>query len=248
MDYSALPADAPQRKPWVEKSLAALEVLLLSGIFSSALAYLPLSAFFGKKVNFMTSDVKILSSFLLLESAFAFLLLAAILRIHGEKIRDMGLSWDRWKSHLSLGLALVPLLFLINIIVNSIFRAYLPKYYLEQNPLTTNIHSPQQLVLFIFTALIAGGIKEELQRAFILGRFSRCLGGAEVGLVLWSLAFGAGHYVQGVHGMTVTAIYGFAFGVLYLLRGSLIAPMAAHGAYDTLALLLYWFTPIKNSG
>jgi membrane protease YdiL (CAAX protease family) len=244
MDYSALPAD-PQHKPLVEKSLAVLEVLLLSGIISDSLAYLPFSIFFGKNVNII-SDVKIESAFLLLKSTIAFLLLAAILGIHGERIRDMGLSWDRWKSHLSLGLALVPILFLIHVIVASIFRIYLPKYYMEQNPLTASIHTPLQLVLFIFAALIAGGINEELQRAFILRRFNRYLGGAGVGLVLWSLAFGAGHYVQGVEGMTVTAIYGFAFGVIYLLRGSLIAPMAAHSAYNTLALLLNWFIPGRS--
>jgi membrane protease YdiL (CAAX protease family) len=243
---SALLTDEPQPKPLVEKSLAVLEVLLLSGIISSSLAYLPFSIFFGKEVNFMAGDVKTLSAFLLLEATFTFLLLAAILGIHGERIRDMGLSWDRWKSHLSLGLALVPLLFFINVIVNAVFRVYLPKYYLEQNPLTTNIHTLQQLVLFIFSALIAGGIKEELQRAFILRRFNRYLGGASVGLVLWSLAFGAGHYAQGAQGMTVAVVYGFAFGVMYLLRGSLIAPMAAHGAYNTLVLLLYWFTPGRS--
>jgi membrane protease YdiL (CAAX protease family) len=243
MDYPALLTNEPRHKPLIEKSLAVLEVLLLSGIFSSSLAILPFSMFYRGKVNFMASDAKTLSAFLLLESTITFLLLAAILGIHGERIRNMGLSWDRWKSNLSLGLALIPLLFLINVIVNSVFRVYLPKYYMEQNPLTAIIHTPQQLILFIVAALIAGGIKEELQRAFILGRFNRYLGGAGVGLVLWSLAFGAGHYMQGAQGIAVTAIYGFAFGVIYLLRGSLIAPMVAHGTYDALVLLLYWFTP-----
>jgi uncharacterized protein len=242
MNYSALPTDEPQHKPLVEKSLAVLEVLLLSGIISSSLAYLPFSLFYGKKADVIASDVKVLSVFLLLESIIAFLLLAAILRIHGERIRDMGLSWERWKSNLSLGLALVPILFFINAIGDFVFRVYLPKYYLEQNPLISIIHSPQQLVLFIFTALIAGGIKEELQRAFILRRFNQHLGGSGVGLVLWSLAFGAGHYVQGAQGMAVTAILGFAFGVMYLLRKSLIGPIVAHGMYDALVLLLSWFT------
>jgi uncharacterized protein len=246
MDYSAFPIDEPQHKPLIEKSLAVLEVLLLSGIISSSLAYLPFSLFYGKKVNVVASDVNILSAFLLLESIITFLLLAAILGIHGERIRDMGLSWDRWKSHLSLGLALVPILFFINVIGAFVFRVYLPKYYAEQNPLTAIIHTPQQLALFIFAALITGGIKEELQRAFILRRFSRYLGGSGVGLVLWSLAFGAGHYVQGVQGMTVTAILGFAFGVMYLLRKSLIGPIVAHGMYDALVLLLYWFTPGRS--
>jgi membrane protease YdiL (CAAX protease family) len=111
---------------------------------------------------------------------------------------------------------------------------------MEHNPLTEIIHSPQQLALFIFSALIAGGIKEEVQRAFILNKFGRYLGGAGVGLVLWSVAFGAAHYVQGIQGIFIAIVYGFLFGVLYLISGSLIAPMVAHGAYDTLALLGYW--------
>ena len=62
-----------------------------------------------------------------------------------------------------------------------------------------------------------------------------------MGLILWSLAFGAGHYVQGIQGITIATIYGFLFGVIYLLRGSLTAPIVAHSAYDTMALLAYWF-------
>jgi uncharacterized protein len=240
MDYSALPADEPRHKPLVVKLLAILEVLLVSGIISSALAFLPFSIFLGKKAHLLTTDVKILSAFLLLESTLTFLLLAAILGLRGERIRNLGLSWDHWKSHLSLGLALVPFLFLFNLIVAAIFRVYLPKYYMEQNPLTNIIHSPQQLALFIFSALIAGAIKEELQRAFILKRFRQCLGGAGLGLVLWSLAFGAGHYEQGWQGVTVAVIYGFAFGLVYLIRGSLIAPIVAHGTYNSLVLLIYW--------
>jgi uncharacterized protein len=239
MDYTALPADEPRHKPLVERLLAILEILLISGIISSALAYLPFSIFLGKKANPLT-DVRTLSAFLLLESTLTFLFLAGILGLHGERIRDMGLSWAHWKSHLSLGLALVPFLFLFNLIVAAIFRVYLPKYYMEQNPLINIIHSPQQLALFIFSALIAGAIKEELQRAFILRRFSQCLGGAGLGLVLWSLAFGAGHYEQGWQGITVAVIYGFVFGLVYLIRGSLIAPMVAHGTYNSLVLLIYW--------
>jgi membrane protease YdiL (CAAX protease family) len=41
--------------------------------------------------------------------------------------------------------------------------------------------------------------------------------------------------------MALATLFGLVFGLLYLMRGSLVAPMVAHGAYDTAALLLYWF-------
>ena len=90
-------------------------------------------------------------------------------------------------------------------------------------------------------ALFAGGVKEELQRAFVLVRFRDYLGGAKLGLVIWSVAFGAGHYLQGVQNAVAAGLFGLLFGAVYLARGSLVAPMVAHGAYDSLALLAYWF-------
>jgi membrane protease YdiL (CAAX protease family) len=237
MDFPPLAADKP-RKSLMDRFLALVEVLLLSGLLSSSLA---LYAFRSKSVEFLINDARTLSAFLLLEAGITIVLLTLALGFHKETICSLGLQLDRWKPNLLAGLALVPFLFLINVLVASAFRTYLPKYYIEQNPLMEIIHTPQQLALFIFSALVAGGIKEELQRAFILNRFGRYLGGARLGLVLWSLAFGAGHYVQGVQGVVAASIYCFIFGLVYLLSGSLIAPIVAHGAYDVLALLAYWY-------
>jgi membrane protease YdiL (CAAX protease family) len=245
MDYSPYPYQLPQ-KPWIDRLLAFFEVLMLSGIISSVLASLIFAGLYRKNADLMTANAKILTAFILLESALTFLFLLIILKAHGETISGLGLRWIRWKSNFLIGLACAPFLLIINAFIALIFRNFLPDYYLETNPLTESIQTPLQLCLFIFTALIAGGIKEELQRAFIIRRFSRYLGGAGLGLLLWSFAFGAGHYVQGVQGIVTATIYGLIFGLLYLIRGSLIGPMVAHGAYDTLALLLFWFFSSKH--
>lgn len=240
MDDLDIPLNAPPTR-WADRLQAFVEVLLLSGLISSFVAALIFSAFLGRKANDLTTDATIVTAFLLAEAVITLLLLVAVLKAHREPIGSLGLRWDRWKSYLLLGLGLVPFFFAINVVVAFVFRVYLPGYYIEQNPLTETIQTPQHLTLFIISGLIAGGIKEELQRAFILNRFRRYLGGAWLGLVLWSLAFGAAHYVQGVQGITIAALYGLIFGIIYLITGSLIAPIVAHGAYDTLALLAYWF-------
>jgi len=240
MEYSSVPVEIPQ-KSWINRIQALFEVLLLSGIISGLLAAIPIFGLRGGSGSFLLEDARTVSYYLLLDSGITFLLLAFILKAHRETIASLGLRWDNLKRNVIAGLMLVPLLFLINTIAALLFKVYLPKYYIEQNPLTDIIHTPQQLALFIFSALVAGGIKEELQRALIINRFRTFLGGAGVGLVLWSLAFGAGHYLQGVQGIVIAAIYGFLFGMIYILSGSLIAPIVAHGTYDTLALLAYWF-------
>ena len=241
MDCSPEPAETPH-KNWTDRIQAVLEIILVSGLISSFLAYLPFSILPGWSTGLLLNNATYVPLYLLLESGITLLFTAMILKARGEDLHGLGLCLDQWKRNVVIGLLVVPFLFLINSAVNLLFRVYLPRYYTERNPLTESIGSPQQLLLFIFSALIAGGIKEELQRAFILNRFRRYLGGAGVGLVLWSLAFGAGHYVQGAQGITAAAVYGLIFGIIYLASGNLIAPIIAHGAYDTLALLGYWFT------
>jgi membrane protease YdiL (CAAX protease family) len=245
MDYPSGHED-PIRKSWIDRIQAAFEVLLMSGLLSSFLAGLPLALLGGNSAELLENDAKLISFFVLLEAGFAFLILFMVLRVRRENLKNLGLEWARWKPNLIIGLTLVPFLFLINILVAVVFRLYLPAYYIEQNPLTEVIHTPQQLILFIFSALIAGGIKEELQRAFILNRFRRYLGGSAVGLLVWSLAFGAGHYVQGWQGVLIATIFGFVFGLVYIMSGNLIAPIVAHGTYDTIALLGYWFSSGKG--
>jgi membrane protease YdiL (CAAX protease family) len=240
MEYSSLPVEI-SRKSWVDRLQAAFEILLLSGLISGFLAALVLPLFHIRNTELLVKDIRILSIYLLIESGAALLILAAVLKLHRETFHSLGFRGEHWKRNFLMGLAIIPFLFLINAIVAIVFKVYLPEYYMEKNPLVENLHTPQQLALFIFSALIAGGIKEEIQRAFIINRFRSYLGGAGTGLLIWSLAFGAGHYVQGAQGIVIASLYGFLFGGIYLLSGSLIAPIAAHGAYDALAILAYYF-------
>jgi membrane protease YdiL (CAAX protease family) len=226
----------------MDRVQAFLEVLLLSGLVSSFVAALAVAAFLRNGTDLLATNAATIVSFLLLESAILLLLLFMVLKAHGETILSLGFDWSRWKPEVLMGCALVPLLLLINTLIALFFRSFLPGYHLETNPLLEIIQTPRQLGLFLLAVLVAGGIKEELQRAFILIRFQRHLGGAVAGLIIWSLVFGAGHHVQGMQGITVATLYGFIFGVIYLLRRSLIAPIVAHGMYDVTVLMMFWYS------
>ena len=228
--------------PHPERLRALFEILLVSGVVSSFLAGLALALVRGERVELLSGGAAGVALFLLVEAAILFLLLFALLRVNRERVRDLDAGRRRWKSNVLVGLAIAPLLLLCQQVVGRLFFLYLPGHYLERNPLTDIIHTPADLALFLAVTLVAGGVKEELQRAFILNRFGHHLGGFGVGLLLWSLAFGAGHYLQGVQGMILATLFGLVFGLLYLARGSLVAPMVDHGAYDAAALCLYWFT------
>lgn len=231
---------SPRRLSWIDRAQALFEVLLLSGLVSGFLATLPFTLHAKGQDLLLQEDVRMISLYLLLDAAITFVLLALVMRAHRESVRSIGITWERWKPRVALGIGLVPFLFIVNALAALFFKTYLPQHFMEENPLTRMIRTPEQLALFILSVLIAGGIREELQRAFILNRFRSHLGGAITGLILWSLAFGAGHYVQQGQGMVIASLYGLVFGVIYLVSGSLTTPIAAHSVYDVVALLAYW--------
>jgi membrane protease YdiL (CAAX protease family) len=91
--------------------------------------------------------------------------------------------------------------------------------------------------MFALVAIIAGGIREELQRAFLLRRFERSLGGAAVGVVVLSVAFGLGHYTQGWDAVITTGALGAFWAVVYLRRRSSVAPIISHAGFNSLEIL-----------
>jgi membrane protease YdiL (CAAX protease family) len=84
--------------------------------------------------------------------------------------------------------------------------------------------------------LVAGGIREEIQRAFLLHRFEEYLGGGTAGVLVTSAAFGAGHLLQGADAAIATGLLGAFWGAVYLRRRSAVAPMVSHAGFDLLQI------------
>lgn len=53
--------------------------------------------------------------------------------------------------------------------------------------------------------------------------------------------FGYGHAVQGIDSALGATFFGMLFGIFYLWRKSMIAPMVAHSVYNSLVLIGHWF-------
>jgi len=115
------------------------------------------------------------------------------------------------------------------------------------NPFERLIQSPGEAALFALVATVAGGLREEIQRAFLLRRFEQHLGGPIVGLIVVSGAFGAGHALQGWDAAVVTGLLGATWGLLYLRRRSIVAPVVSHAGYNVVqvaqVLILKKFAP-----
>lgn len=210
------------------------------------------------------SDTRILFLFMASEACITLFFIVLFLRSRGESLRNIGWIRNKVSWEVLLGIGCVPLLFGATFLVNLFFSFFLPEYVSVSNPLLDLIKSYGDLLLFLISSILVGGIKEEIQRAFILDRFERYLGaillrpfvgisgrsaddqdgrrvGIIVGLILWSLFFAFGHALQGIDNAVGAGILGLCFGLLYIWRRNLMAPMVAHALFDVATLLIFWF-------
>jgi membrane protease YdiL (CAAX protease family) len=108
------------------------------------------------------------------------------------------------------------------------------------NPLEGFIGTGVNPWMFLAVVIIAGGVREELQRGFQLHRLSGHVCGPVPALLLTSLAFGAGHTVQGYDVAVATGVLGAFWGVLFLTRRSVVAPAVSHGLFNLSQVVVAW--------
>ena len=110
---------------------------------------------------------------------------------------------------------------------------------IREPKVTARPESPRDAWLFALVLLVAGGIREEVQRAFLIHRFDGWLGGGATGVAVTSIAFGAGHLLQGIDAALATGLLGAFWGAVYLRRRSCVAPMVSHTGFDLLQIVQF---------
>ena len=233
-----------------DRVLAALEILLCSSIPTQLAIGAVLRAVGMRSVddagNLMFPFVLTLS---LADTLLLIVMMTLIMHAHGESARATWLvpsrdalgggAGRRFVAREALvGLATAPIVLIaVGILLNTI-RLFAPSLHnVTTNPLERLAATPGQTALFSLVAILAGGVREELQRAFMLRRFEQYLGGALVGVGVLSIAFGLGHVMQGWDAVIITASLGAYWAFMYLKRRSSVAPMVSHAGFNSLEIL-----------
>lgn len=185
----------------------------------------------------------------LLDTGILIVMMVMLMHAHGETARGtwLGRNADAQRAHAGpvvswkealIGLATVPIVFVgVGILLNAI-RLFAPSLHnVATNPLEQLAATPGEAALFSLVAILAGGVREELQRAFMLRRFEQYLGGATVGVCVLSVAFGLGHAMQGWDAVVTTGVLGAFWAWMYLRRRSSVGPMVSHAGFNSLEIL-----------
>jgi len=234
-----LAAPPPPGGPvYLTRLRAAAEVVLCSG-YPTQLALLPVLIAVGIPP---LEGTALNPAFVFAVSAIDTVLLLALvfllLRLSNERPRDVLLGPRAAIGELGRGLLATPAVFALVIAVQLIIRAFAPYLHnVPVNPFESLLGSPLRMAGFLLLVVIAGGVREEIQRAFLLHRFEQRLGGGRLGLVVTSLAFGLGHTLQGWDAAIVTGLLGAFWGSMYLTRRSAISNITSHALFNIVQVL-----------
>ena len=165
-------------------------------------------------------------------------LMVVLTRAHGDSVAVLWLGHRPAGREALVGALLIPVVFGTVVVLLNVFRLVAPWLHnVPTNPLEQLAGTPGQAAAFGVVAIVAGGVREELQRAFLLRRFEQQLGGAAVGVIVLSAGFGLGHVVQGWDAVATTGLLGAFWAVMYVRRRSTIAPLVSHSGFNALEVL-----------
>lgn len=108
--------------------------------------------------------------------------------------------------------------------------------------------TPVERRLFAMVSVTAGICEELVFRGFLIALTAALIPSAPVWVcaLIAAVAFGLAHLYQGATGIVATFVMGGVLGALYVVTGSLIAPIAVHALIDLRALPLSRLAPSRH--
>lgn len=193
-----------------------------------------------------TPDGKLSGTFVfalsLLDTAALLGLIVLFIRRRHQRAREVFFGPTHPLREAITGVLSLPTVIVIVVGLTVIVRQFAPSLHnVPDNPLE-GLAAGHNIWLFLVVVIVAGGVREELQRAFLLQRFRDDLGQPWLGLFITSLAFGMGHTLQGLDAALITGTLGALWGFMYLTRKGALASMVSHSLFNSAELLRVFFS------
>jgi membrane protease YdiL (CAAX protease family) len=222
-----------------ERMVAAMEVVACSGVPTQLLIGQLLVGSGWAPAPTEGLTLALAAPLLLIDTVLVVAMMVFFTRRRGESVRRLWLGSRPRVREALIGTALIPLVFLMVVVLLNLLRLLAPSLRnVAVNPMEQMAtQSLSDAVVFAFVAIVGGGVREELQRAFMLHRFERYLGGPAAAVIVLSSAFGLGHLQQGYDAGIITGALGAFWAVVYLRRRSVLVPVVSHAGFNAIEVL-----------
>lgn len=216
-----------------------MEILLCSGYPTQlTITFVLMSLGMTPLVDGTQLSARFVFTLTLVDTVVLLSLIFWLLLRRGESPRQVFLGDRPIAGEIGVGILSVPVVIGLVVALMMIILRFAPTLRnVPQNPLEAFLGTQTGLAMFLIVVIVGGGVREELQRAFLLHRFRDDLGQPWMGVVITSLAFGLGHTLQGRDAAIVTGSLGALWGVIYILRRSAVGPIVSHSLFNSFELL-----------
>lgn len=143
---------------------------------------------------------------------------------NGEAVSRIGWTWRRPVRELIIGIVcFVPVFLTAALLDRVLLRAGLSA---PATPLPSflNEKGPVEALLAVVLVTVVAIAEETIFRGYLLLRFLPILRSTTASVLLSSAIFAVGHGYEGTAGLVTVGTMGAVFAVVYLWRGSLVAP------------------------
>lgn len=219
---------------WMWRHLSLL-LILASWVYAALRRWTPQNIAGWSLTRFFTHA--------LIGTLVTWLLIWLLLKHDGENVSDLGLHNQQLKRVLFPGILFGIVIF---VITNILLPQFTRRLFADSETAiqtTTWFQGWGKIPAWIFLGWFAGGLTEEVTRAFELTRFERTFGrvGLMISLGLSSVIFGIGHLYQGQRAAFDIGITGALYALVYLRRRSCWEAAVAHATFDTIGItILFW--------
>jgi membrane protease YdiL (CAAX protease family) len=156
---------------------------------------------------------------------------------NGESLRHLGWTRKNGGYEVFWGLVLfLPFTFSANRLDG--FLKHSGLYGPSGTPSFLSVHGTHEVALAIALVIIVALVEETIFRGYLMLRFRGARMGPLGAAVLSSVIFSLGHGYEGTAGVITVFYMGLIFALIYLWRGSLVAPVIMHFLQDFTGILI----------
>jgi membrane protease YdiL (CAAX protease family) len=184
-------------------------------------------------LNFVLTAV----STILRDLALVCLILFLVWR-NGEPLLSIGWTFTGWWREAILGLVLFgPLFSSAAMVETGLHQLGLSAPKTPWPSLVPGRNIAQSVLALVLVAIVALA-EETIFRGYLILRLRAVTGSSAAAVLLSAVIFSFGHGYEGSAGVVTVGLMGLVFGLVYVWRGSLVAPIVMHFLQDFVAIVL----------
>ena len=155
----------------------------------------------------------------------------------GEPFSSIGLGFRNGWREVALGAFLfVPMLVALTVIENGMQE--LGFSFPSKTPLFLVPEGAGEYFLALMLLLVIAVCEEVIFRGYMISRFQAITAQRALSIILATIIFSTGHAYEKLGGMIDVGLIGIIFGVVFIWRKSLVAPMVMHFLQDFIGIII----------